>query len=79
MASGPRLQDSELVELTLAANRVRYAFGKMSRKVDRLTDTRGDRHIERIIKEIIDGVPGRDPALRLLVASDFAEVLDRAR
>jgi hypothetical protein len=66
-------------EVNLAASRVRYAFKNMDRTMKRSWQSPGADHIERIMREIVTGVPGRDPALRLLVACDFAEVLDRGR
>jgi len=40
-------------------------------------DSPGDQHIDRVCRQIATGVPGRDPALRLQVAADLAEILDR--
>lgn len=41
-------------------------------------DSPGDQHIDRVCRQIATGVPGRDPALRLQVAADLAEILDRS-
>lgn len=39
----------------------------------------GDRHIDRVCKEILAGVPGRPAEVRLIAASDFAQILDGKR
>jgi hypothetical protein len=54
-----------------------FAFNKMCRPLARLGWSAGDHHIDRICQEILHGVPGRDPALRLQCAVLFAEVLDK--
>lgn len=36
----------------------------------------GDRHLDRILREVAAGVPGRAPEIRLTAAADFACVLD---
>lgn len=41
--------------------------------------TPGERHIDRICKEILAGKPGRPAEIRLLAAADFAAVLDRSQ
>lgn len=64
-------------EITRAAERAGVAFRLMRKRLIRAFDTPGDQHIERVIAEIIDRKPGRDPALRLLCASDLAQILDR--
>lgn len=40
-------------------------------------DSPGDQHIDRVCREIATGVPGRPAALRLQVAADLAQILDR--
>lgn len=40
--------------------------------------TPGAAHIDRVCRDITSGVPGRDPATRLLAAADLAGVLDAA-
>lgn len=50
-----------------------------NRATTRRRQTRGDHHIERVIGQILAGDPGRDPAVRLLAASDLAQVMDGAR
>lgn len=39
-------------------------------------DSRSDQHIDRIVREILAGVPGRPAHVRLLAAADLAVVLD---
>ena len=56
---------------------IAYRTSVMIRPLARLHYSEGDRHVDRVCKEILAGVPGRDPALRLLCASDLAEVIDR--
>ncbi len=41
-------------------------------------DHPGARHIDRICGEILAGLPGRPAEVRLLVAADLAEILDRS-
>lgn len=57
--------------------RTTYKINKGMRPLARMYWTRGDRHIERIVQEILAGVPGRPAAVRLEAAALFAEVLDR--
>lgn len=59
-----------------AAERTSRSMRKIMRTLERIGDTDGDRHVERIIKEILDGKPGRDPALRLECAYMLKEVID---
>lgn len=60
-----------------AARRGTRVFVEMRRTVARMHYTKGDKHIERIVREILDGTPGRPAAVRLESAALFAEVLDR--
>lgn len=65
-------------QLARAFRKAAYRTHVMSRPLLRLHYSEGDRHIDRVCGEILAGVPGRDPAVRLLCASDLAEVIDRA-
>lgn len=56
----------------LAAVMARFAYRPSA------LDSPGDQHIDRICREIATGVPGRDPAIRLIAASDLAAILDRS-
>jgi hypothetical protein len=60
-----------------AMERMGTALRKLVRPLVRLGWSAGDHHIDRICQEILHGVPGRDPALRLQCAVLFAEVLDK--
>lgn len=77
---------ADFASLTEAITGMKYAAERTSRHMRKVTfalqriiDTDGDRHVERIIKEILDGKPGRDPALRLECAVMLREVIDRDR
>ena len=58
-----------------AIRRGQAAFARSARK----RYTPGDQHIERVVREVLAGVPGRDPEVRLIAAADMAAVLDGAR
>ena len=45
------------------------------RRTDAL-DGAGDCHIDRIVREVVTGVPGRPAAIRLAAAVGLASVLD---
>lgn len=56
-----------------AIRRGQAAFARHARK----RYTAGDLHIERVIRDLLAGVPGRDAEVRLIAAADLAQVLDR--
>ena len=61
---------AELQRIGLAARRVSHVLR-------RLSDTPGDRHIERIVRDCLDRrLPPEQATIRLIAASDFAAVLD---
>lgn len=51
-------------------------FRLVARAEFRIGLSPGERHIDRVCQEILAGKPGRDPAVRLIAAADFARVLD---
>jgi hypothetical protein len=70
--------------ITVAMNKVAeqmrrttYKMNKGMRPLYRLQWTRGDRHVERVVQEILAGKPGRPAHIRLIAAQGLAEVLDR--
>lgn len=56
---------------------VAYQTSVMLRPLARLHYSKGDRHIDRVCKEILAGEPGRPAHIRLDAAAGLAEVLDR--
>lgn len=60
-----------------AMRQVAHQTSVMLRPLARLNYTGGDRHIDRVCKEILAGVPGRPAHIRLEAAAGLAEVLDR--
>lgn len=69
--------NQQLERMAEAARSATRVLVQMRRTVARMHYTQGDKHIERIVCEILDGKPGRPAAVRLESAALFAEVLDR--
>lgn len=63
--------------LSSSARSAAFAIRLVSRPLVRILDTPGDRHIERVIREILDGQPGRPAEIRLQCAVDMAQIIDR--
>lgn len=57
--------------------RTTYKINRGMRPLARMYWSKGDRHIERVVQEILAGKPGRPAHIRLEAAALFAEVLDR--
>jgi hypothetical protein len=61
-----------------AMQRANHQMNKSLRPIARMYWTQGDRHIERVVQEILAGKPGRPAHIRLEAAALLGEVLDRA-
>lgn len=69
--------DVDVSGFMAAMERARRAVGRLRRMAWFATATPGDRHINRIARDCLARrLPAEETALRLMVASDLAAVLD---